>query len=197
MATLSTKVRRGLRKPHPSPALSVNDVVRVPRAFSRSECAEIVGLSSGLERYADQFRAFGEVRGASMVSWLPPRHAPIWLVEHVNQLFTDAAKAFAFDISAGLEDFKLIKYRRNNRVAWHIDCGGGPTHTRKLTMTALLTDPATFAGGSLKLAGYVPDLHTSIGDVVIFPSFLAHKVTTITQGSRQTLIAWAHGTPFR
>ena len=57
--------------------------------------------------------------------------------------------------------------------------------------------PDTFAGGALTVAGYPNELHRDIGDVVIFPSFLAHKVTTVTRGTRHTMIAWAHGTPFR
>ncbi len=171
--------------------------MRVPRAFSRSECAEMIALADGRARHADQFRYIGEVRGASSVSWMPTTEAPKWLLERIGELIGDAAKGFDFDVSAPLEDFKLIKYRRGNRVPWHVDCGGGPTITRKLTLTALLSDPDTFDGGLLTVAGYVPDLHTNIGDVVIFPSFLAHKVTTVTTGTRHTLIAWAHGTPFR
>ena len=52
-------------------------------------------------------------------------------------------------------------------------------------------------GGKLTLANYVPDLHRDIGDAVIFPSFMAHKVTTVAKGTRHTLVAWAHGQPFR
>lgn len=192
-----TKTRKVLRSRSAEPVLSATEIVRLPRAFSRNECAEIIALADGRKRYADQFRSYGEVRGASSVAWMPTAEAPEWLVERVGELLADAAQAFNFDISAPMEDFKLIKYRRGNRVPWHVDCGSGPAATRKLTLTALLSDPATFDGGELTVAGYVPDLHSSIGDVVIFPSFLAHKVTTIARGNRHTLIAWAHGTRFR
>ena len=191
------KVRRHGRLLPVEPALSATEVVRIPRAFSRSECAAIIGLAEGRQRFADQFRDYGEVRGASAVSWLPTSEAPAWLVERVSELLVDAAGSFDFDISAPLEDFKLIRYRRGNRVPWHVDCGSGPASTRKLTLTALLSDPADFDGGVLTIAGYVADLHGAVGDVVIFPSFLAHKVTTITRGNRHTLIAWAHGSRFR
>lgn len=179
------------------PALCATDVARISRAFSRSECGEIIALSAGLQRHKDGFRDYGEVRGASDVSWLKIAAAPTWLVERIRDLLAEAAGQFAFDISAPLEDLKLMKYRRSNRVAWHVDCGGGTTRTRKLTLTALLSAPDTFAGGALTVAGYPSELHRDIGDVVIFPSFLAHKVTTVTSGTRHTLIAWAHGTPFR
>ena len=178
-------------------ALCATDVARLSRAFSRSECGEIIALSAGLERHKDGFRDYGEVRGASDVYWLKTEAAPAWLVERVRDILAEAAGQFAFDISAPLEDLKLMKYRRNQRVPWHVDCGGGRTSTRKLTLTALLSAPGEFAGGALTVAGYPNELHRDIGDVVIFPSFLAHKVTTVTRGTRHTLIAWAHGTPFR
>ncbi len=179
------------------PSMFASDVARITRAFSRSECAEIIALSTGLKRNKDGFRNSGEVRGASDVCWLKTDDAPKWLIERLSEMLDDAATQFAFDISAPMEDLKLMKYGRNNRVAWHVDCGGGATNTRKLTLTALLSDPGTFEGGALTVAGYPNELHRDIGDVVIFPSFLAHKVTTVTRGTRHTMIAWAHGTPFR
>lgn len=123
--------------------------------------------------------------------------APDWLTERVSGLLNEAAAAYDFDISSPLESFKLINYRRGNRVSWHVDCGGGPTSTRKLTLTALLSSPAAFDGGVLTIPGQVQELHRDIGDVVIFPSYVAHRVTTITRGVRHALVVWAHGTHFR
>jgi len=180
-----------------SSPLCASDVARITRAFSRSECGEIIALRESLRHDKDAFRNSGEVRGASEVCWLKTAAAPAWLLRRVQEILDEAALQFAFDISLPLENLKLMRYGRGNRVAWHVDCGGGRTRTRKLTLTALLSAPNSFAGGALTVAGYPNELHRDIGDVVIFPSFLAHKVTTVTQGTRHTLIAWAHGTPFR
>lgn len=188
---------RAARSAAPGTPLGAGDVLRYPRAFSRSECATLIELAATREKFRDQFRDYGEVRGASAICWLATGHAPAWCVARVQELFARAADAFEFDVSGELEEFKLMEYRRGNRVAWHVDCGGGPTRTRKLTMTVLLSDPAAFSGGALTLAGNAQELHRDIGDAVIFPSFLAHKVSTVTKGRRNTLIAWAHGTPFR
>ncbi|MEP7155610.1 MAG: 2OG-Fe(II) oxygenase [Betaproteobacteria bacterium] len=181
----------------PPAELNSSDVARITRAFSRSECAEIISLRSQLQHHKDGFLTSGEVRGASEVCWLRTTLAPEWLLMRVRETLHEAARQFDFDISLPLEDLKLMKYGHSNRVAWHVDCGGGRTRTRKLTLTALLSEPGTFAGGELTVGGYPNQLHRDIGDVVIFPSFLAHKVTTVTSGTRHTLIAWAHGTPFR
>lgn len=179
------------------PALNAADVIRIHRAFSVSECEEIKALAAGRERHPDRFRESGEVRGASQVCWVPVKAAPAWLTERVSTLLGEAAAAFDFDIFRPLEDFKLINYRRGNRVSWHVDCGGGRTSTRKLTLTALLSAPATFEGGVLTIPGQVRELHRDIGDVVVFPSYVAHKVTTLTRGARHALVVWAHGTHFR
>lgn len=188
------------KKPTPAggePALTATDVVRLQRAFSISECREITALAEGREHRPDQFRESGEVRGASLVCWLPARSAPDWLTERVSEMLADAATAYDFDISPPLEDFKLIHYRRGNRVAWHVDCGGGKTSTRKLTLTALLSSPNSFDGGKLTIPGQIRELHNDAGDVVIFPSYVSHKVTTVTRGARHSLIVWAHGPHFR
>ncbi len=185
------------RSATPGSPLGAGDVLRYPRAFSRSECETLIELAGTQEKFRDQFRDYGEVRGASTICWLATANAPAWCVTRVLDLFARAAKSFDFDVSGPLEEFKLMEYRRGNRVAWHVDCGGGPTRTRKLTMTVLLSEPGAFAGGALTLAGNAQELHRDIGDTVIFPSFLAHKVSTVSRGQRNTLIAWAHGTPFR
>ena len=177
--------------------LAVTDVIRISRAFSVLECEEIIALREGLGRRGDRFLNYGEIRGASEVCWLETDMAPQWLRERVLELMQDAVRTFDFDISEPLEAFKLIKYRHGNRVQWHVDCGGGHTDTRKLTLTVLLSPADSFDGGALTLATNDRSLHRDVGDVVIFPSFLAHKVTTVTRGVRHTLVTWAHGPRFR
>ncbi|MBI3715099.1 MAG: 2OG-Fe(II) oxygenase [Betaproteobacteria bacterium] len=178
------------------PALAATEVIRHRRAFSASECSTIIELADNLEAAKDQFQNYGEVRGASTIWWLPTAKAPKWLTQRLRELMREAATEYAFDISLPMENLKLMAYRRGNRVPWHVDCGGR-AFTRKLTLTLLLSSPATFDGGKLTLANYAADLHRDIGDAVIFPSFMAHKVTTVAKGTRHTLIAWAHGQPFR
>lgn len=189
--------RRSAKAASRSHDLAVTDVIRIPRAFSRSECAEIIALREGLDRHGDRFLDYGEIRGASEVCWLEQDKAPRWLRQRLLELMQSAIKRFNFDISAPLENFKLIKYRRGNRVQWHVDCGGGETDTRKMTLTVLLSPPDDFEGGDLALATRHSELHRDIGDAVIFPAFLVHKVSTVKRGTRHVLVTWAHGPRFR
>ena len=72
-----------------------------------------------------------------------------------------------------------------------------PAHsTRKLSLVVQLTDPCQYSGGELVV---FPDEHASraIGSVTFFPSFLTHRVTHVSSGTRYSLVAWTTGEPFR
>ena len=36
-----------------------------------------------------------------------------------------------------------------------------------------------------------------LGTAVLFPSFIQHRVTEITRGTRYSLVGWVNGKPFR
>lgn len=76
---------------------------------------------------------------------------------------------------------------------------------RKISMTINLTDGKNYKGGNLKF-DYGPhaknryktctDARTK-GSVIVFPSFVQHCVTPITQGTRYSLVVWTLGKPFK
>jgi PKHD-type hydroxylase len=41
------------------------------------------------------------------------------------------------------------------------------------------------------------EIKTDRGDVVIFPSFIDHKVAPVTKGTRYSIVAWYGGPPFK
>ncbi len=82
--------------------------MRIPRAFSRSECEQIIALTERLRQHVDEFLTFGEVRGASAVCWLETAKAPDWLVERVTGLLAAAVQHF-FEHYKDLEDGKWVK----------------------------------------------------------------------------------------
>jgi len=77
---------------------------------------------------------------------------------------------------------------------------------RKLSMTINLTNSDDYKGGNLKFdfgehtEGKRFHECTEIrerGSIVIFPSFLPHCVTPVTEGTRTSLVLWANGSPFK
>ena len=73
---------------------------------------------------------------------------------------------------------------------------------RKISLSAVLNDD--YEGGELLFRSLGDDseiLETSItpnkGDLVIFPSYIDHKVAPVTKGIRYSVVAWYGGPPFK
>ena len=64
-----------------------------------------------------------------------------------------------------------------------------------------LTDPSQYDGGDFQFhqLGDRPDDQElrAQGTIVIFPSYLVHRITAVTRGCRHSLVAWYDGPEFR
>jgi PKHD-type hydroxylase len=80
---------------------------------------------------------------------------------------------------------------------WHQDYGG--TISRKLSMVVQLTDPSEYEGGNLQVftSEQPKNIRKQRGLIAVFPSFIVHQVTPVTQGTRQSLVAWVSGPSFK
>ena len=100
------------------------------------------------------------------------------------------------------ERIQLAEYRTDHHYDWHMDTNvlsGNPVD-RKITVVCLMNDPKEFTGGKLELIEtkgntVVPEL--TKGDVIVFPSFLMHRVTPVESGTRYTATMWLSGPAFR
>ena len=56
-----------------------------------------------------------------------------------------------------------------------------------------------FEGGKMgfKTGKGVVEYGPTVGRMVIFPSYLLHKVNPVTSGTRWAMVGWAHGASFR
>jgi PKHD-type hydroxylase len=97
-----------------------------------------------------------------------------------------------------VDEIQFARYGVGDAFGWHLDAGGGQTSTRKLSMSVQLSDDDEYTGGDLELCA-CPQLEPRRrrGTIIVFPSFLAHQVTPVTRGTRHSLVAWAHGPPFK
>jgi len=102
----------------------------------------------------------------------------------------------------GWEPFQYGEYRadKNGHYTWHIDTSarynGG--HVRKLSFSLGLSHRHAYDGGVLEIKyGCKPfEYKIGKGDMVVFPSFLLHRVTPVTKGVRKTLVGWGRGPNF-
>lgn len=110
-------------------------------------------------------------------------------------------------------DFQLHRYKafqyttydaqKNGRYNWHMDSHTGrssytETNTnfpRKLSMSVFLNDD--FEGGEFQICtadqSNPVKFKTVPGDAIVFPSFMIHRVTTVTKGIRKSLVVWVEG----
>ncbi len=101
-----------------------------------------------------------------------------------------------------LESVKILKYGVGGKYKWHTDSGAKETSTRKLTAIVQLSDETNYEGGDLEF-GITDETgknnytaKRTRGSITIFPAFLSHRVTPITQGTRYSLITWMNGDCF-
>ena len=119
-----------------------------------------------------------------------------------------------FDIKSA-ETTQLTKYKKGGFYNWHSD--GGADHlsvydssngkflngyARKLSISILLNED--FSGGRFQFVNIyngkrkilTPKLKET-GSVIVFPSFMEHRIAPVTKGTRYSLVAWFLGPPFK
>ena len=104
-----------------------------------------------------------------------------------------------FDLLGFHQELQLTRYGSGDFFDWHLDFGSGEISARKLSMTIQLSDPAEYEGGDLQfmINGKIVNAPRDKGTIVIFPSFIMHRVAKITSGVRQSIVGWVSGPPYR
>ena len=89
----------------------------------------------------------------------------------------------------------LNKYK----CGWHIDIGPGSINHRKISCTIQLSDPDEYEGGDLEIwtGGDFKTIERKQGCAILFPSFLMHRVTPITKGTRRSIVLWMGGDSYK
>ena len=77
---------------------------------------------------------------------------------------------------------------------------------RKLSVTCSLSDAKDYKGGELEFSqrnNLEKDVSTTCtqilprGSIVVFPSFVWHRVKPVTEGIRYSLVIWNIGPPYK
>ena len=133
------------------------------------------------------------------------------LVHAANQ---NAGWNFQWDFS---ESCQFTKYKLNQFYDWHCDSWNKPydkpnepnTHgkIRKLSVTVSLSDETEYEGGDFEFdfrsaddGSNQPQICKEIkpkGSVVVFPSFVWHRVKPVISGTRYSLVMWNLGQPWK
>lgn len=138
----------------------------------------------------------------SQVSWMNKTQDTAWVFEKLAHVASSLnAQYFRFDLTGFGEALQLTNYDQseNGMYGWHQDYGGKLNISRKLSLVLQLTDPAQYEGGNLQVmtGGEPQTVRKQRGLIAAFPSYVLHQVTPVTQGSRQSLVAWVSGPAFK
>lgn len=136
----------------------------------------------------------------SKVSWLHYNNNTRWIFEKLSHVCSSLNSQFyRFDLTGFGEALQLTNYDQSEKgmYGWHQDYGG--SISRKFSMVLQLSDPSQYEGGNLQImTNSEPEtVKKQRGLIVAFPSYQLHQVTPVTQGSRQSLVAWVSGPPFK
>jgi PKHD-type hydroxylase len=124
-----------------------------------------------------------------------------WLYERIERVLRVLnQRTYHFDLMGFSEPFQYMVYHGNEggHFGWHVDNGMLPA-PRKLSATLQLTDGALYEGCDLELFGshQVETATRTRGALVVFPSYVLHRVTPIRSGTRKALVIWSTGPDFR
>ena len=101
-----------------------------------------------------------------------------------------------------LETIQYAEYKPGQHYKWHIDTNllQGHPSDRRTTVICAMNDMDEYTGGQLQIKtinGKVFEPELNKGDVIVFPSFLLHRVTPVKSGIRYSATMWLSGPAFR
>lgn len=175
----------------------VGNVHAFPGIFSAAELKAITEIGDRERpRRAEVDYAPAEARKGA-VCWA----SEPWLEARLRAITGDINERFyRFDLDKEWrEPFQFAHYGIGDHFHWHTDMGPKTPAPRKLSMTLQLTDPRAYEGGDLQmqLGCYTCPMPREKGTLIVFPSWLPHRVTPVERGQRRSMVVWAHGPQFR
>ena len=143
----------------------------------------------------------------SKLAYITNNRSEIWLLmneiaETINQ------EHFGFDINkVEVIQYAVYNEQEKSKYDWHIDTtfANDLLWQRKISISIQLSNPNEYEGGELELDGFhydgvwrdFKDRAKQKGAVTVFPSFMPHRVTEVTKGTRASLAAWITGVKFK
>ena len=179
-------------------------------------------VNSGQKLSQKDIKNIQKKRNSDIV-WMNDR----WIYKEVQPYLNQANEAagwnFQWDWS---ESCQFTKYGVGQYYGWHCDSWEEPYQRkqnddgtwppdhgkiRKLSMMISLSDPNDYVGGNLEFdfrnqVDWERNKKAKIkscdeirprGSVIVFPSFVWHRVAPVTSGTRYSLVMWSLGWPFR
>ena len=147
--------------------------------------------------------------------FLPVRDDLVELFGNLVQDYNNVHSGWKYDLEF-IEAIQLGHYHEGDFYDWHTDAFKNPSiqtdhqyhpdkpYNRKVSITVWLNDPDEYEGGEFDLETLGPIAETRFetmkmpkGTIVVFPSYMWHRVRPVTSGVRKSLVLWIQGPPFK
>ena len=110
------------------------------------------------------------------------------------------ATLFRLELTGFGEQIELCNYSslESGKYDWHLDFNTKGI-SRKMSLVCQLSNPGEYEGGKLqlKISEEEQIIEKKRGLITVFPSYILHRVTPVTSGTRQSLVCWITSPNFR
>ena len=125
------------------------------------------------------------------------------VVFKIKEIFIQENKIYNYDLDYSSINCQLARYRVDEFYEWHKDDDVINTYKkynniRKLSLSIPLNE-GEFEGGDMEILfrNKRKKINFEPGNVLIFPSFIEHRVLPVTKNTRYSLVAWISGPAWR
>ena len=191
-----------------------DDIVKYAKQ-TKDKIAKIGKYQNTKKLNKKEIKDLKEVRDSNVV-WLNDT----WIYKEIHPLLNNAnvnaGWNFDWDFS---ESCQFTKYKKGQFYNWHCDSYIEPYNNqnnpldpmnhkiRKLSISVNLSDPKDYKGGEIQFdfrntESKKIEIKTCKeilpkGSLIVFPSFVWHRVSPVTSGERNSLVLWNLGYPFK
>jgi PKHD-type hydroxylase len=168
------------------------------RVFSPEQCERIKAIGSAQRIWNGRSTSDEDEYRVCKTSWIEETSETEFVFRRLRQVVHSVNELYQLDAAGFGEPLHYIWYEPGGHFKWHTDLGSGPMSTRKISLSIQLSASDEYAGGDLEFCphGVIPEFR-GIGNVIAFPSYIAHRVLPVSAGFRHALVAWIHGPAFR
>lgn len=169
--------------------------------------AELDAITAYGDRLARQKASLGkgdtrnDAIRVTRVAWIERNADTAPFYARIEEIVLDLnARFYHYDLFGLTESLQFTIYEgaEGGHYDWHIDHGES-VEPRKLSLSIQLSEADSYEGCELQLwaGNAVTTAGKKRGTVICFPSYILHRVTPVTSGTRKSLVIWAAGPEFR
>ena len=201
-------------------------IATLANVFTKDECTDIINnaLNNWAERESmiqrdkggkieQNFESDLDYRNTTL--FIPPKPDD-WLFGKILGAileFNNCKDGYGFQIAGLAEPPNMMRYHapdldksgKPGKYDWHVDLGPGPVPSMRKLSYSILLNPGEYEGGAFvskvgrkdvifedqqKLPEELP------GTMILFPSYILHRISEVTKGTRYSMVGWAHGNSF-